>query len=202
MSFRKKEANEVYDLFLSRNNDNQRTPLLASAKDAKQKKRRLFIIFVVLALVLITTLTIVIFMVFKNNNTELTQPENTNTMQPTFEPTTEPTTEPTMEPTMEPTIDIIWNELPKPGIPYIFETENNITQNITLNTNASYFHPDTIIECIIEFDEDGNLDSNISYIKLFDDYRFVHTIKLDMILISASPLFEFLPINCTIVSAV
>eukprot|EP01084_Bolivina_argentea_P045369 83516_1 len=127
------------------------------------------------------------------------RPTSEPTLQPSVEPTFEPTVEPTFEPTLEPTFQPIWNELPKPAIPFIFE-HSNMTQNMTLNANTTYFDPDATISCIIEFDKNGKLNTNKSYIQMLDTVG--SRIKVDMILISAAPLWEYLPINCTVIPAV
>eukprot|EP01084_Bolivina_argentea_P093953 168926_1 len=55
---------------------------------------------------------------------------------------------PTNEPTMKPTRLTI----PEPGIPFEFFYQNK-TQNMTLNTNVTYFNPQQTLKCMIEFDE-------------------------------------------------
>eukprot|EP01084_Bolivina_argentea_P310590 537485_1 len=105
----------------------------------------------------------------------------------------QPTLNPTMQPTNNPFSAII-DSLPKPGKFFEFDYQNQ-TQNMTLNINVTYFNPSTTLQCIIEFDEDGKLDSNVSYIQILDDYQ--HIVYVDSILLATHGMFDTMHINCT-----
>ena len=95
--------------------------------------------------------------------------------------------------------DVDMENMPIPGEPFEYWYQDEL-QNMTLNTNVTWYSPQRTLYCYIQFDQDGNLDSNTSYIEILDD--FADTIHIDSILLAGAPQIAHMHYNCSIVPAV
>ena len=145
----------------------------------KQNQRRNLIIAGIISIVLLVTIIIIVIVVTTKDSDEDTPAiedidNSTNTSNETA-------------------------MLPVPGIPFIF-TIGGILQNLTVNENVIYSDNQSTVQCIIEFDENGNLDSDLSFIQILDDLSGKY--KVGSIIVATSNVFNELHANCTAFPAV
>ena len=161
-----------------------------STEDIKKAKRMKIFVVSSIALLIITIIIVILAVVLSENKRDNGSTKTEST----------PTTNPTISPTSNIFYNIAIGELPEPGIPFVYHDGNGTNLNLTLNSNVSYFDQSFHPKCIVEFDENGNLDSKMSYIEIEESET--DSIQIGTILLAAGPLLIDLDLNCTLVPAI